>query len=653
MARSVQNSRQDTALNTRPHSVRNLVLFIVSLSLVLIVVLLAQTPHAAVDEPSALTTRVAAATNPPPTVVAIADPPGAQKTQASNEYLFFGADRDGYRELYAATRETIGDPARWRQLTTGYSPARAPALSPDNSRLAFQSRKDGNWEIYVLDLDTAKISRLTNNLAYDGAPTWSPDAKQIAFESYRAQDLDVWRMNADGSSPMNLTADSTTYDFSPVWSPDGKTIVFTRWANGHKQLFAMSPDGKNLFNLSNNRFHDEQAAWSPDGKQIAFVSNREGCAEKVEATLDKPPLQGDVASGNCQRRGIFVGAFDGTRLSKVEQLTALGRDVAPAWSPDGMMVAFISARAARNPIYVVPGAGGVAEPLNDDNVWIGSVAWSNLEALHIGTAPVAQKALYFEKPIPSNPEDGSKYDFVGLKEVYLAPSYGILSSTVSQSFRSLRARVVAESGVDFLATLSDMTRSITYRCDNTCDDVSWHKSGRAVDTLLTLLQKGRETIVLVREDTDAEVYWHVYLRAAKQDGSQGEPLKDPPWDISQNARANLAPGLGGLEGDVEYGYFVDFTELAGDYGWSRITSHDDVNFDWRNNYEGLEYWHFQKEDGLSWWQAMNEVYPPGQLSNEFDWRTAVKIWNEFPYRLYLKDMPPPPDAWEWYRLVAK
>lgn len=650
-------------MNTKPHFARTFAIVLVSLLILFAVIQFAPAAHAPGEDLGALTTRVAAVTVPPPTPVAFATAPSATNVSSSPQStpisrgtmtgsFILSAERNGYRELYAASPETIHDSGQWRQLTAGYSPARAPALSPDGTRLAFQSRKDNNWEIYVLDLRTGKTTRLTNDFAYDGAPTWSSDGKQIAFESYRDQDLDIWRMNADGSEPVNLTPKSTAFDFAPAWSPDGKTIVFTSWETGNKQLFAVSPDGLNLRNLSNDRFHDEQAAWSPDGRQLAFVSNREGCAEKVESTLENPPIQGGVATGNCQRRGVFVADFDGTTLSDIRQLTYYGREIAPAWSPDGATVVFVSPRPTRDPLFVVSSAGtGLARGLNDDVVRVSSALWANLDAQVLGTAPAAQKALYIEKPIPSNPKEGSKYDFVGLRDVYLAPSYGIVSSTVSESFRALRQRVISESGVDFLGTLSDMTRLITYICDNTCDTLSWHKSGRAVDTLLTLPRNGRETVVLVREDVNAEVYWRVYLRAAKQDGSQGEPLKDAPWDISVRARATLAPGMGGLEDDVQYGYFVDFTELAREYGWNRISSHDDTDFDWRNNREALEYWHFQKEDGLNWWQAMQEVYPPDQLSKLFDWNRVVADIGRLPSRTYLKDVPPPVEAWKWYALV--
>lgn len=644
-------------MNNPSHLKRILLLLTLSLLILFAVLSLAPATQAPTSVPGDLTTRVAAATAHPtvrPTQVAVsAAAPDIVPPLPDQGTLFFSADRGGHRELYAATLENIGDSARWRQLTQGFSNARAPVVSPDGRSLAFQSDKDGNWEIYLLDLATARITRLTNNLAYDGAPTWSPDSKQLAFESYRAKDMDVWRVNVDGSDAVNLTAEQSAYDFAPTWSPNGKTIAYTSWAGGNKQLYAMSPDGSNVVNLSQNRFHDEHSVWSPDGSQLAFVSNREACSEEVESTLAEPPLQGSIAGSNCQRRGIYVAKFAADKLSELRQVSFAGRDLAPFWSPDGTQIVFLSIRPNGQILYRTTPAGGIAERVTNSKDWIDSAVWSAVTNLQIGTALVPGQTLYVEKPIPSDPKEGSKYDFEGMKQVYLAPSWGILSSAVAESYRALRQRVLKESGVDFLDTLSDMTRLISYRCDNTCDDLSWHKSGRAVDTLLTLNRGGRETVVLVRQDIGGEVYWRVYLRAAKQDGSMGEPLTDAPWNLSANARATLAPGLGGIEGKVETGYFVDFTDLARQYGWGRISSHDDSDFDWRNNREALEYWHFQKEDGLNWYQAMLQVYPPARIRELFDWNTIINSWETEPSRAYLKDIPPAPDGWKWYALVPR
>jgi TolB protein len=622
-------------------------LVLLSLVILAAVIQFAPSVQAPADEASALTTRVAAITAvPPPTAPATRTPAPAQDKGA----LIFSAERGGRWELYTAPADALDKFAQWKQLTRDMNPARSPALSPDGTRVAFQSRRDGNWEIYLLALNDGTVSRVTNGLAYDGAPAWSPDGKQIAFESYRSNKLDIWRADADGSNLKNLTADSEAFHFSPVWSPDGKTIVYTSWETGNKQLFSMTPEGEQRTNLSNNRFHDEQPAFSPDGSRLAFVSNREGCAEQVNATLEEPSLQGGVESGNCQRRNIFVADYNGAKLSAPRQVTYLGRDLKPVWSPDGAEIAFVAARPAQQPLYVAAVHDPIARALSETNVWLDSAAWS-LRAPAFGFAPTDEPPLFVEKPIPSNPEEGSKYDFVGMKEVYLAPSWGILSSAVSESFRALRQRVVQESGIDFLSTLSDMTRLIGSRCDNTCDDLSWHKSGRAVDTLLSMPVGGQEKLLLVREDVGGEVFWHVYLRAAKQDGSMGAPLTEAPWDLSYRARATLAPGMGGVEAPIPKGYYVDFTELARVYGWTRISSHDDLDFDWRNNREAIEFWHFQNEDGLNWWQAMQEVYPPDMLTKTFEWNTIINAWGKQASRVYLKNIPPPPNAWKWFALV--
>jgi Tol biopolymer transport system component/LysM repeat protein len=78
----------------------------------------------------------------------------------------------------------------------------APAGS--GSRVAFMSARDGNWEVYLLDMAGGAPKRLTNNNAQDGLPTWSPDGKSIAFVSNRGGTWAIWVMNADGSNQRKL-----------------------------------------------------------------------------------------------------------------------------------------------------------------------------------------------------------------------------------------------------------------------------------------------------------------------------------------------------------------------------------------------------------------------------------------------------------------
>ena len=99
------------------------------------------------------------------------------------------------------------------QSITNVEEDTAPTLSPDGQKIAFMSRRENNWDIYVIDIDGSNLQRLTTNEGQDGLPAWSPDGNAIAFVSDRGGIWAIW-----------------------VMTPEGR---------GHSQLFAMegSPDG--------------------------------------------------------------------------------------------------------------------------------------------------------------------------------------------------------------------------------------------------------------------------------------------------------------------------------------------------------------------------------------------------------------------------
>lgn len=96
------------------------------------------------------------------------------------------------------------------QLTNDVSD-NAPAWSPNGSQVAFMSARDGNWEIYVVDLANPEPRRLTMNPANDGLPTWSPDGRRIAFLSDRGGVWAIHLMNPDGSDQRQLVPTGGTY----------------------------------------------------------------------------------------------------------------------------------------------------------------------------------------------------------------------------------------------------------------------------------------------------------------------------------------------------------------------------------------------------------------------------------------------------------
>ncbi len=126
----------------------------------------------------------------------------------------------------------------------------------------------------------------------------------------------------------------------------------------------------------------------------------------------------------------------------------------------------------------------------------------------------------------------------------------------------------------------------------------------------------------------------------------GEPVKEAPWDLSYRARWIVGRGEGGIKKPVPYGFYLDLTELAREYGWERISSNEDEDFDWRTNRIAAEYWHLQQTDGLNWYQAMREIYSESELASLAEWNAAAKMGYDA-YLLYLKGILEPARAWRW------
>ncbi len=266
--------------------------------------------------------------------------------------------------------------------------------------------------------------------------------------------------------------------------------------------------------------------------------------------------------------------------------------------------------------------------------------------ISVAAADMLSGALFVAKPDMAAPNSGHVYEMRRITSTSLNPGINTLNGRVADSFIALQTRLKQEVGYDFLSVLSDMARPVSYVCDVTCDSLSWHKSGRAFDSRLDYTDARGSTLEVVREDQQGETYWRMLLRTSAQDGSMGEPVKEAPWDLSYRARWVIAPGEGGVKKPVPAGFYLDFTELAREYGWDRISSHEETDFDWKTNKIGAEYWHYEQRDGLNWYQAMREVYAESDLNSFAEWNAAAKLGYDA-YLLVIKGIPEPAKAWRW------
>ncbi len=547
--------------------------------------------------------------------------------------IAFASQRQGNWDLYTLDVVT----GRLRRVTMHPAPDRSPAWSPDGTRLAFQSRRDGNWEVYLLHLTTGELERLTKDPAYDGAPSWSPDGQKIAFESYRAGDLDIFVMEADGTRPVNLTPNEPAGDYGPAWSPDGTRIAFTSWRDGNKEVYLMAPDGTGLRNLTGHEADDEDPAWSPDGQQLAFVSQRDGVRRVHVMAVDGEPVPGRT-------------------------LPYLGSDASPAWSPDGRQIIFASRQSTDDQaLFAYDLVRGTMARLTY-GPWVDArPAWNGQAAdpyrfsifdfrFSIPSSAVLELQSAIGNPKSATLEDpGHPLEFKNLPNT--TTTIARLSDGVDDSFNALREQVKVQSGYDFLSELSEALRPLDFHSEAS-QYMSWHKAGRAIDLLWELRDGTRSVLEVAREDVGGETFWRLYLRCARQDGSQGEPLTVNLWDLSYKARVVDAPGRGGQPKGISYGYYLDFTDLARAYGWERISSHDSEDFNWRSNFLALEYWHYQKRDSLLWYDAVREVYSEEELQGLFNWQTGLDL-GEDRYLMVVKGLPIPADAQTWVAFLPR
>ncbi len=224
----------------------------------------------------------------------------------------------------------------------------APALTPDGRQIAYFSEKNSFFvDLYLADAETGKVLRrlvkstISSNYEslrfINSAGSFSPDGRYFAIAAKRKDRddlviLDVKKDEEVRRIPLPLNGLTT-----PSWSPDGKQLVFTGYDGGVTDLFVVGADGTNLHRLTNDKYADLQPSWGPDGKTIAFATDR-GPATNFD-TLTFGNLR--IALFHLDKGTIDV-------LGHMDQ----GKNINPAWAPDGRSLAFVSDRSGISNIFL-------------------------------------------------------------------------------------------------------------------------------------------------------------------------------------------------------------------------------------------------------------------------------------------------------------
>jgi Tol biopolymer transport system component len=232
------------------------------------------------------------------------------------------------------------------RLTTDPGDDEQPVWSPNGTKIAFVSAREGSRGIWVMNADGSVQTKLAWGGGVDD-PAWSPDGSKIAFSSWS----DVSVINADGTGVVtNLTnVGPSLWALEPAWSPDGARIAYRCCDDDNWEIYVMNADGTSPTNLSNNPSWDTDQAWSPDGTQIAFSSDRDGNAE------------------------IYVVKPDGTSLTRVTN-TSGDHEYDASWAPGSSRLA-VECTIGTNVEVCVVDANGVTNVSN--HPWVDmDPAWS-------------------------------------------------------------------------------------------------------------------------------------------------------------------------------------------------------------------------------------------------------------------------------------
>ena len=136
--------------------------------------------------------------------------------------------------------------------------------------LAFQSDREGNWDIYLIEPNGSSLLRLTTAESADLNPAWAPDGEHIVFSSERTGGGDIYTMEANGKRIRRLT-DDPAYEGAPDWSPDGKWIVFEGERHGPAEIYRVEVATGEVQRITNSPTRKLGPAFSPDGDYIAYM----------------------------------------------------------------------------------------------------------------------------------------------------------------------------------------------------------------------------------------------------------------------------------------------------------------------------------------------------------------------------------------------
>jgi Tol biopolymer transport system component len=208
---------------------------------------------------------------------------------------------DGHEIVYD-TPDTL-----WRIPVTGGLPkpilpgvaGTSAAISWRGHRMVFE-RVSLDSNIWRVDVGQPPRNFIAST-AHDSNPQYSPDGKKIAFQSARSGNIEVWVCNSDGSGSVQLTSFGSLTTGTPRWSPDNQTIAFDSNGEGSWQIYTISAEGGKPRRMTDGRGYYHVPSWSRDGKWLYFAE-----LSGTESQIWKMPANGGTKVQVTKRGGLVA-----------------------------------------------------------------------------------------------------------------------------------------------------------------------------------------------------------------------------------------------------------------------------------------------------------------------------------------------------------
>jgi TolB protein len=263
--------------------------------------------------------------------------------------IYFVSNRTGSKEIWTMDYDGSGQ----RPVTRYGSICTTPALSQDNSKIAFTSFLQGNPGITVMTTESSRRLTFVNPISSIVAcPDFTPDGKQIFFSTKIGNGYgNIFVANADGSGLTRVT-NARAVETEPKVNPrNSSEVLFISGRSGPAQLYRMNSSGSDVERLTDGTGQVANPAWHPNGRIVAFSWTR------------------GLEPGNFN---IFM--MDVARREITQLTHGAGRNLNPVWAPDGLHLAFCSTRNGSYQIWTMLADGTQLRPLttvgrNEMPVW--------------------------------------------------------------------------------------------------------------------------------------------------------------------------------------------------------------------------------------------------------------------------------------------